>query len=190
MRAVPDTTRPGGRKGTGGRAPAGKMDPMSSTVPVDYADRWFWAYDVSLSILLVEALHAAHERSATQDLRRPDDLLERLRGHAVLGANLAFSLDGHGDDERHYLLSLIMEAVERLRTYGTITAAQAARQFVLDGRPVFLRGDTHVDTNVVADLGQAMIDLVERTLPPAPTGTVWFLGVEGGPRTIGVRRSD
>ncbi len=34
---------------------------MSKTVPVSFAGRWFWAYDVSLGILLLKAIEAASE---------------------------------------------------------------------------------------------------------------------------------
>ena len=66
---------------------------MSKTVSVEFGGRWFWAYDVSLGILLLEAIHVARETPPGQRPPRTDAVLEDLRIHVRVGSSFAFPLD-------------------------------------------------------------------------------------------------
>ncbi|WP_160160925.1 hypothetical protein [Actinomadura sp. K4S16] len=52
-----------------------------------------------------------------------------------------------------------------------------------------LRRDT-VDTAPVVELGQGVLQLLRETLQPAPEGTWWFYGVQGGRQTIPMRHTE
>jgi hypothetical protein len=156
---------------------------MSKTVPVEYGDRFFWAYDVALGILIIEALHVAAE------LPRPEgagDVLDGLRAHAQVGASWAFSLDNEdwSGPQRDFVHRIIAEAGRRLRERGVLTRAEAEVRYVAGNEPFALRFETHVDGAVIAGLAEAVDRLIRDDLPPAPTaGEHWLYGVEGGPLT-------
>ncbi|MGI5226573.1 hypothetical protein [Actinoallomurus sp. CA-142502] len=114
-------------------------------------------------------------------------MLDDLRTHVQVGSSFAFPLDADewDDGQRDFVRSIIAEAGRRLRGYGIVTSAQAAQRYVIDGEPYFLRGHEHVNGEVVADLAEAIEDLIQDQLPPVPvTDRHWFFGVEGGPRTL------
>jgi hypothetical protein len=158
---------------------------VSKTVSISFGDRWFWAYDVSFSILLLEAIHVAESVPPNERAPWQDNVLDTLRMHVLLGANVAFPLDGEWDEaQRQYVLTLIADAGQHLRQRRRITAAEAAELYVLDGEPVFLRGADSVDTTAIADLADAIVSMVRGDLPSPPPARVWFFGVEGGPRTL------
>jgi hypothetical protein len=160
---------------------------MSKTVPVRFGGRGFWAYDVSLGILLLEAIHVAVQRPPEQRPPWAEAVLEDLRTHIRVGASFVFSLDADGwnDQQRSYVRSITAEAGRRLRDRGTITAAEAAHRYVINGAPYFLRGQEQIDGAVVADLAEAIERLILDELPPVPvTDRRWFFGVDGGPRTL------
>jgi hypothetical protein len=160
---------------------------VSKTVSVEFGGRWFWAYDVSLGILLLEAIHVARETPPGQRPPRTDAVLDDLRTHVQVGSSFAFPLDADkwDDRQRDFVRSIIAEAGRRLRGYGIVTLAQAAHRYVIDGEPYFLRGHEQVNGEVVADLAEAIECLIQDQLPPVPvTDRHWFFGVEGGPRTL------
>jgi hypothetical protein len=90
-------------------------------------------------------------------------------------------------DSVDLLITLIDEANRRLAARGTITAVEVAAWNVLDGDTIDLRGAQVVDLAPVIELGQATIQLVQGTLPPAPAGTWWLYGFPGGPHTVTMR---
>jgi len=160
---------------------------VSKTVAVEFGGRWFWAYDVSLGILLLEAIHVAREAPPEQRPPGTDAVLDDLRIHVLVGASFTFPLDTDkwDDQQRDYVRSIIAEAGRRLRGYGTITSAQASHRYVIDGEPLFLRGHEQVDGEVIADLAEAIECLIQDQLPPVPgSDRHWFFGVDDGPRTL------
>ena len=147
----------------------------------------FWAYDVSLGILLLEAIHVAVESPPELRPSWTDAVLEDLRTQVRLGANSAFLLDDDERDgqQRGYVCSIIAEAGRRLRDDGAITSSAAARRYMLDGEPYFLRGHDSIDGGVVAELSLAIEGLIRDDLPPVPfNGRHWLFGAEGGARPL------
>jgi hypothetical protein len=162
---------------------------MSKTTPVQFRGRSFWAFDVSLSILLAELIDIAE---ALGPERRPPWLagaLPTLRLHAAVG-DLLFSPDlGLQDGQLDELIALIAEATRRLRQRRTVTvtAAEAAEWIVLDDQTVLWRPADAVDTEPIAELGEAVMQLLQGTLPSPPLGTWWYFGLSGGPQTVAMR---
>ncbi|MGX7671340.1 hypothetical protein [Plantactinospora sp. DSM 117369] len=160
---------------------------MSKTVPVGFGGRWFWAYDVSLGVLLLEAVQVAGETPPEQRSPRTDAVLDDLRTHVQVGASFAFPLDASNwdNEQRDYVRSIIAEAGRRLRGYGVVTSAQAAHRYVIEGEPLFLRGHEQINGEVIADLAEALECLIQDQLPPVPvTDRHWLFGIEGGPRIL------
>lgn len=156
---------------------------MSKTVPVEYGDRFLWAYDVSFGILIFEALSVAAETPQPEGAR---EVLAKLRANAEMGANHSFALDHHSwsEPQRLFVHRIIAEAGRRLRERGVMTRAEAEARYVVGSDRFSLRFEQTVDGAVVADLADAMDLLIRDELPPVPTaGQHWYYGVEGGPRT-------
>ncbi len=162
---------------------------MSKTVPVGFAGRELWAYDVSLSILLAEVVQVgAEEPTEGGRLSWLPDVLETLRRHAVLGANAYLDLElGLDSVQRAVLLDYFVAAGRRLRRRDTITAAEARKWHVVDDRSVLWRGEAAVKTAPIADLADALKQLAEGKLPPTPAGKWWYFGLPDGPHTIAMR---
>jgi hypothetical protein len=158
---------------------------MSKTASVSFRQRNLWAYDVSLSILLAELIEVITCLDPGERPQWLTGLLPDFRRHAVVGADLHLDLDlGLTDQQRDHLLELIAQAGQRLRERKMISAAEAAEWEVLDGHAVIWRSAAAVDTSAIADLGGAVIALVQGTLPDPPQGAWWLFGMPGGLQTL------
>lgn len=157
---------------------------MSTTRIVEFRDRGFWAYDVSLSIMLAQTIRAGEELPSGERPLWLSDALDELRVVAVVN-DLGFVIDISWPIDRvDLLVTLIAEATRRLAVQRTITPAEIANWKVLDGDTIDLRGAHIVDLAPVIELGRATIQLVEDTLRPPPVGTWWLYGLASGPRTV------
>src|SRR5437763_1219312 len=111
---------------------------MSRTVAVGYAGRWFWAYDVTLSLLLVEATRPALTDTGSGVPPWQRQVVDSLLGVAALGANQALLLDHEwSHQQREYALRLIAEAAGPLRARGPMSGQALNAEFSIDGEPVF-----------------------------------------------------
>jgi hypothetical protein len=157
---------------------------MSATVSVEYRGRDIWVRDVSLSILVHEMLAAARARD-TDNPPWLAGVLDDLRVSGIVGGDFCLDLDfGLDDPQRAALVALIEAAIHRLQRRSEITAAEAAQMELQPGDPVIWRGEDRVCTTAIVELGGALIALMGGTLPPAPTGTWWAIGWDGGWQTI------
>lgn len=160
---------------------------MSRTVPVGFGGRWFWAYDVSLGILLLEAALVHAETAPGQRPPRADVVVEDLRTQVRVGSSRFFALDPDEWDteQRDYARSIVAAAGRRLRGDGIVTSAEAAQRYLIDDEPYFLRGHEQIAGDVVADLAEAVESLIRDQLPAVPSADRhWFYGVAGGPRVL------
>jgi hypothetical protein len=157
---------------------------MSRTTPVCDGDAMFWAYDVALGILFAEAIHGAESsfEGCQPSWRR--ELIQRMRVNAVVGSDYAVLLDELDADQRTGLLTWVQEASSRLTARGGVSAAEVAGWDVLDGETVHLRGADHVAAAPLAELGEAIAQLLAGTLPPAPQGQHWYFGTPAGRGSI------
>lgn len=149
-------------------------------MPVGFGGRWFWAYDVGLGILLLEATLVHGELTPGQHPPGTDVAAEDPRTQVRVGSSHFFALD---PDEWDHVRSIVAAAGRRLRGSGIVTAADAAQRYLIDGEPYFLRGHEQVAGEVVADLAEAIESLIQDSLPAVPsTDQHWFYGIAGGPR--------
>jgi hypothetical protein len=156
---------------------------VGAVCTVEYRDRWFWVYDVSLSILLAETAEVA-ERSMTGDSPKwLPDMIRRMRISAI-DTDSGFYVHRFDEDQIKHLVDWLLEAARRLRDRRRITAKEAAQWYVIDGDTINWRDDDVVDTEPTAQLGEAIVQMIEGPLPPAPAGTQWYYGRPGAPLTI------
>ncbi|MFE5852442.1 hypothetical protein ACFQ61_04370 [Streptomyces sp. NPDC056500] len=153
---------------------------MSRATPVCFGDRLFWAYDVGLGVLFAEAIRVAEQSAAKRHPLWWGELVHQLRVHAVVGASMAVLLDEFSAEEQRALLGWVSRAGVQLTERGGVDLAEVAGWNVLDGQTIDLRGARHVAPGPLVELGQAMSDLVDDTLPPPPPGRHWYFGTPAG----------
>lgn len=154
---------------------------MSRTVPVVAGDAMFWAYDVALGVLFVEAARVGAEVPA--DLRPScwPELEQDLRIHALVGSSYAVLLDDFGAEQLRVLLSCVVEAARRIEARGGVSREEVAAWPELEeGAAGFLRGAEHVAAAPLVELAKALVDLATGTLPPAPAECYWYYGTPEG----------
>jgi hypothetical protein len=158
---------------------------MSQTQFVEYGEDWFWAYDVALGVFLKHLIDVAQQRSDQTGGKWPtDSMLEWWRVVATL-SDYGLSLgEGWSASQTARFLSLSREACARIRSRDAFPAAELQNWSILDGRGVFARGASEVFPGPVVELGEAIVALVEGSLPAAPAGTTWCYGTPDGRITI------
>ncbi|OLT13971.1 hypothetical protein BJF79_19335 [Actinomadura sp. CNU-125] len=150
---------------------------MSKTVPVIFDGAMFWAYDVALGVLFVEAARVGAETPAAWW----PDLGHDLRTHALLGGSSAVLLDDFDEDRRQVLLHCVVEAARRIEARGGVDRAEVSTWPELEESATgFLRGAEHVDAAPLVELAEALVALAARALPPAPAGRHWYYGTPEG----------
>ncbi|MFI0405743.1 hypothetical protein [Actinomadura sp. 3N508] len=154
---------------------------MSKTVPVEYNDVFFWAYDVAFQILCVEAARVGAETPADARPGWWADLERNLLDHAAVGANWAFLLDDYTDEQRRLLLDSFTEAARRVEARGGVSLAEVETWDEVEGDAAsWLRHAEHIDAAPLVELAAALVDLEAGTLPPDPPGGHWFYGLPQG----------
>ncbi|MFD7730970.1 hypothetical protein ACFV6F_11375 [Kitasatospora phosalacinea] len=154
---------------------------MSRTVPVISGDAMFWAYDVALGVLFIEAARVCGERPA--DLRPSwwAELEQDFRTHALAGSNFAVLLDDYGAEQKQELLNCALEAARRIEARGGVARDEVSTWPELEESATgFLRGAQHIDAAPLVELAEALADLAAGTLPPAPAGRHWYVGTPEG----------
>jgi hypothetical protein len=154
---------------------------LSKTVPVISGGAMFWAYDVALGVLFIEAARVGAEAPA--DLRPSwwPELERDLRTHAVVGSSSAVLLDDFSEDRRQLLLHCVVEAARRIEARGGVDRAEVSTWPELEESATsFLRGAEHIDAAPLVELAEALVDLAAGTLPPAPAERHWYYGTPAG----------
>ena len=82
------------------------------------------------------------------------------------------------------LTDVLSEAAARLRSRTVITAADAATWQLTPGQTVIWRGAAELPTQPIAELADAMIALIDGTLPTPPAHTWWLYGHLDGIQTV------
>ncbi|QKW38848.1 hypothetical protein HUT06_36500 [Actinomadura sp. NAK00032] len=158
---------------------------MSKSVAVIFGDAMFWAYDVALGVLFIEATRVGAD--APTDVRPSwwPELERDLRTHAVAGSSFAVLLDDFDEDRRQMLLHCVVEAARRLKARGGVHKAEVSTWPELEeSADNFLRGAEHINPAPLVDLAEALVALAAGTLPPAPPGQTWYYGTPEGRITL------
>jgi hypothetical protein len=138
----------------------------------------FWAYDVALGVLFIEAARVGAEIPAGLRLSSWPELEQSLRTQALVGSSSAVLLDDFAVEQRQVLL---LEAARRIESRGGVSRDEVANWPELEESATsFLRGAEHIAATPLEELAQALVDLAAGTLSPAPAGRSWYYGTPGG----------
>ncbi|MEV7369184.1 MULTISPECIES: hypothetical protein [unclassified Streptomyces] len=154
---------------------------MSKTVPVIFGDAMFWAHDVALGVLFIEAARVGAETPT--DLRPSwwPELEQDLHTHALVGGSFAVLLDEFGVEQRQVLLNCVVEAARRIEARGGVGRDEVSTWPELEEHATgFLRGEEHIEAAPLVELAEALVDLAAGTLPPAPAERYWYYGTPEG----------
>jgi hypothetical protein len=153
---------------------------VSKTQFVEYRDRGFWAYDVALGVFLWHLIGAATTRVATANEQWLNDAISSWRVVACIGDYALIIDDSWSEKQIDLLVELTNEACNSLARREAIGSEEITSWPVLDDLRLHTRGATTVDTRPVIELGQAIIALVNNSLPAAPAGKHWLYGAPDG----------
>ncbi len=161
---------------------------MSQTLFVHYRDDGFWAFDVVSAVFLKHLIDAATSHLERHDEPWLADSISHWRFNAVCG-DLGLYLDEAWSDEQLATFTgLARKACEALSKRDKIAAdeIQSWQMLVGDGDKshCFARGLPAVTTASAVRLGEAIIKLVNGTLPKPPPGTWWFFATEDSGETL------
>jgi hypothetical protein len=162
---------------------------MSKTLYVEFRDRGFWAFDVVSGIFLKHLVDATAPRLAVQRDAWLAEAVDRWRFNAVVSDCGLFLDDDWSPEQVQSVKEIATAACNLLSNRSEISAEEMSSWPLLDGEGVFARGYASVTTDSAIRLGQAIIQLLDGSLPEAPQGTWWFFGTEDAPRTLAKRES-
>jgi hypothetical protein len=147
---------------------------MTATVYVNFRDRGFWAYDVVSGVLLKHLI----DRASVQLVDHPEAwLAEAVAKWRVNVICSNYGLEFHNDwsaDQIQVVRELLLSTCDVLSASGDVSAAEMSSWNALDGTGVFPRGLESISTTSVIQLGHAIIQLLDGTLPEPPAGNWWF----------------
>jgi hypothetical protein len=159
---------------------------MSKTLFVHWRNNGFWAFDVVSAVFLKHLVDAASLR-----VQRHDDVwLAAAIGHwrfnAVCGDCGLFLDESWSVEQTATFTDVAQEACGALSKREKIPAEEIQSWQMIDGDNgrCFARGLPCVTTASAIRLGEAIIKLVNGTLPAPPPGTWWFFATEEDGATI------
>ncbi len=157
---------------------------MSKTLYVEFRGQGFWASDVVSAVFLKYLTDTATPRLGNPNNGWLSDAVANWRVNAMT-ADLGFFLnDSWSDIQIQTFTELAETACNVLSKRIEIPAEEISSWQMVDGLRVFVRGLPCVTTASVVRLGQAVIQLVNNSLPESPPGTWWFFGTEEAPLTM------
>ena len=160
---------------------------MSRSLYVDFRDNGFWAYDVASSVFLKFLIDAANERTAVDTDHWLSEAIQNWRVSAVI-SDLGFYLDDNWSQlQIDTVIKLCRTATEVIRAGGNIPASEIESWPILDDQRVFTRGHDPVPSKAVARFGDAVISLLQITLPEPPDRHWWFFTLDENVDTIAMR---
>jgi hypothetical protein len=155
--------------------------PLSKTVPVMSGGAMFWAYDVALGVLFIEAARVGAEEPAELRPSWWSELEQDLLTHALVGSSSAVVLDEFDEDRRQAFLDCVVEAARRIEARGGLDRVEVSTWPELEESATsFLRGAALINAAPLVELAEALVDLATGTLPPAPAERHWFYGTPEG----------
>ncbi len=157
---------------------------MTQTQFVGYGARGFWAYDVSLGIFLKHLVDVAEIADVGAHAKWLAAAITDWRLVACVSDYGLTIEEDWSSDQLDTFVRLTDEACARLGQRDLIPLEEIAAWQIHEGRGIFLRGATKIQTWPIVDLGRAIRALVVGSLPNAPPGTIWFYGTPSGRGTI------
>jgi hypothetical protein len=153
---------------------------MSQTLFVHYRDGGFWAFDVVSAVFLKYLIDAATSHLEHHDEPWLAEAIPQWRFNAVCGDLGLFLDDSWPVEQLATFTRLARKACDALSKRDKIPADELQSWQMIDGDHgrCFARGLPAVTTASAIRLGEAIIQLVNGTLPEPPPGTWWFFATE------------
>jgi len=159
---------------------------MSKTLFVHFRDGGFWAFDVVSAVFLKHLIDAANIHLERHHEPWLTDAVAHWRFNAVSGDYGLFLDDSWSVQQVATFTALARKACAALSKRDTIPAEEIQSWQMIEGDAgqCFARGLPAVPTASAIRLGEAIIKLVNGTLPEPPPGTWWFFATEDAGDTI------
>ena len=159
---------------------------MSKTLFVDWRDDGFWALDVVSAVFLKHLVDAATSYLEHHDEPWLRDAIRQWRFNAVCGDYGLFLDESWSVEQLGTFTGLARQACNVLSERDKILADEIQSWQLIDGDEgrCFARGEPFITTASAIRLGEAIIKLVNGTLPAPPPGTWWFFATEEDDETL------
>ena len=160
---------------------------MSKTLYVHCEGRGFWAFDVASSVLLKFLIDAAQEPAMTEEGEWLQAVVEHWRVNAVIPDLGVYLDDNWTSSQVATVIKLLRSAAQSLRMQTSLPAGEIESWPFDDDQCLFTRGIDPVPCEPIACLAEAIIALLEDTLPAPPRGHAWFYTLDDEVQTIQMR---
>lgn len=161
---------------------------MSKSTYVEFRNEGFWAYDVSAAVLLKFLVDEARAWSTHTDRAWLDLAIADWKVYvAVSDYGLPLPSDWT-EAQIKVICQLLAAASKKLLTASAISDHEAQSWDVVDGG-IDLRGERRLATKPVAELGNAIAELLAGDLAVPPQGFAWSFGTSQGRSLVRARPS-
>ena len=160
---------------------------MSKSLYINFRDNGFWAYDVPSSVFLKFLIDAASDRLASGADPWLSDAIKHWRVSAAISEMCRYADDEWSQSQIDTVIGLCRTAINAIRSGGDIPASDIESWPILDDHRICARGHGIVPCEPVARLGDAFIELLNKTLPEPPDRHWWFFALDENPDTIAMR---
>lgn len=161
---------------------------MSKTLFVDFRGDGFWAFDVVTGVFLKHLIDAALQHQERAGAPWLEEAIDHWRFNAVVGDCGLYLNDAWSSEQVDTFTALVSTASRELARREQIPAEEVESWQVHAELRRGTRGLPAVSTASAIRLGQALIQLVNGTLPDPPPGTWWYFATEEASPTINKRR--
>lgn len=160
---------------------------MSKKHFIHYEGRGFWAFDVASTVLLKFLIDAAQEPAMTEQGEWLQAAVEHWRVNAVIPDLGVYLDDSWTSSQVAIVIELLRSAAQSLRMQASLSADEIESWPVDEDQRLFTRGIDPVPCEPIACLAEAIIALLEDTLPAPPHGHAWFFTLDDEVQTIRMR---
>ena len=163
---------------------------MSQTLSVHFRDTSFWAYDVVSSVFLKFLIDAANGQITGDSDHWLAEPIEQWRVNAVISDFGFFLDDSWSQSQIDVVIDLCRKAAGAIRSRESIPAMEIESWPMVDDQRIFTRGHDPVLSEPVAQFGEAVIALLENTLPKPPEDHWWLFTLDKNVNTIKMLRRE
>jgi hypothetical protein len=152
---------------------------VSKTKFVDFREDGFWAYDVGLAVFLKHLIDVALPRCSPADVWLADAIADWRRIAVIPDIGLHIDVSWSAT-QRETFIELVEQSCAALAKRKGYAAEEITSWALFEDLRIFPRGHSYVNTAPVVELGSALIELIDGSLPAAPVGKQWLYGAPEG----------
>jgi hypothetical protein len=146
---------------------------MSKSKFVSYGDRGFWAYDVALGVFLKHLIDVGEPLVESQN---NDWLKKSILEWRVAAVIAPYGLEinqSWSPAQLDVFINLVGQACNSLAERKAIGFVEIHRWPILEDYSLDTRCAREVETGPVVELGQAILGLIDGSLPEPPLGSIY-----------------